>query len=244
MRIVPEGNETGLSAVKTALRGWFRRPGPASIPQAVSSLPSIANSAGPVTRFFLLRSSKIGSSGVSGRFTSAVARANLILRTEPGRVGRGGLGLELGERSGPLDRPAGPTERQVRVVQQFEPEGVHVLQIGAHRQLETMLRRRVPLRQERTVRHRQILLPSRRGSRRSPAGSTTHSRLVGRGGLFPGGHPVGPVGAWRCFNGRTRPRGPAGKARRGPSAPRGCRRGRSTRGCRSGRRTSCNIRHA
>ena len=29
--------------MKTALRGWLRRPGPTSMPQAVSSLPSIAN---------------------------------------------------------------------------------------------------------------------------------------------------------------------------------------------------------
>ena len=38
-------------------RGAFRRPGPASMPHAVSSLPSMAKRMGPVTRFFLLLSS-------------------------------------------------------------------------------------------------------------------------------------------------------------------------------------------
>ena len=50
VRIVPAGNATGFSSTKTALRGTLRRPGPASMPQAVSSLPSMAKAIGPVTR--------------------------------------------------------------------------------------------------------------------------------------------------------------------------------------------------
>ena len=59
--------------VRIARRGWLRRPGPVSIPQAVSGLPSMANATGPVTRRLPLLSSKIGSSGVSG---GATKRAN------------------------------------------------------------------------------------------------------------------------------------------------------------------------
>ncbi len=91
-------------------------------PQAVSSLPSMANSIGPVTRRFLLLSSKIGSSGVSGGFTSAVAVTILTSLGLAGAIGRRGLDLELGQRAGPLDRPARPAQRQVRVVEQLQPE--------------------------------------------------------------------------------------------------------------------------
>ncbi len=45
--------------MNTALRGTLLRPGPMSMPHAVRSLPSIANSIGPVTRRLPLRSSKI-----------------------------------------------------------------------------------------------------------------------------------------------------------------------------------------
>ena len=84
VRSVPRGKAIGFSAVKTALRGWLRRPGPTSVPQAVSSLPSIANPTGPVTRFLPLLSSKIGSSGFSDGLTSAVALENLTSVVLPG----------------------------------------------------------------------------------------------------------------------------------------------------------------
>ena len=75
-RIVPSGKPALLAHWNTAFRSTLRRPGPASMPQAVSSLPSIANSAGPVTRFLPDLSSKFGSSGASGCSKSAVALEN------------------------------------------------------------------------------------------------------------------------------------------------------------------------
>ena len=57
VRTVPSGNSIGFSGTKTAWRATLRRPGPASMPQAVSSLPSMANAdragdalAGPTCR--------------------------------------------------------------------------------------------------------------------------------------------------------------------------------------------------
>ena len=47
------GTSIGFSKTNTALRGTLRRPGPTSMVQAVSSLPSMANATGPVTRFLL-----------------------------------------------------------------------------------------------------------------------------------------------------------------------------------------------
>ena len=94
VRTVPPGNAIGFSSVKTAFRGWFRRPGPTSIPQAVSSLPSIAKPIGPVTRLRLLLSSKIASSGVSGGLTSAVASRNLDVDRLALAVSRRGLDAE------------------------------------------------------------------------------------------------------------------------------------------------------
>ena len=64
--VPPSGNSTGFSGTKTATRGAFRRPGPASMPHAVSSLPSMANATGPVTRFLPLLSSKFFSRSRSG----------------------------------------------------------------------------------------------------------------------------------------------------------------------------------
>ena len=75
-----------------------------------------------------------------------------------GRVGRGGLHLELGQRASPLRGPAGAAERQVRVVQQFQPEGRDARDVGLDRQLDAMLGGSVPLRQERAILHRQVFL--------------------------------------------------------------------------------------
>src|SRR5207237_909537 len=47
---VPLRKPTGFSKANTALRGWLRRPGPASVAQAVSVLPSQAQAIGPVRR--------------------------------------------------------------------------------------------------------------------------------------------------------------------------------------------------
>ena len=76
-------------------RHGFGGSGPMSMPQAVSSLPSIAKVIGPVTRFRLLWSSKIASSGVSGGLTSAVALEILTLDRFPFSVSRPSLDLNL-----------------------------------------------------------------------------------------------------------------------------------------------------
>ncbi|MEJ7637424.1 MAG: hypothetical protein WKF75_05375, partial [Singulisphaera sp.] len=60
---VPPRPSTGVSATKTASRGTLRRPGPASMPQAVSTLPSIAKATGPTIRLRFERSSKFDSRG-------------------------------------------------------------------------------------------------------------------------------------------------------------------------------------
>src|SRR6266550_778842 len=67
----------GFSKRKTALRSWLRRPGPASIPQAVVASPSIAHFTPPTVRLVVVRSSKLDSSGASGCSQSADASAIL-----------------------------------------------------------------------------------------------------------------------------------------------------------------------
>ena len=74
---VPPLRSMGVSATKTASRGTLRRPGPASMPQAVSTLPSIAKATGPTMRLRSVRSSKFGSRGDSGCSKSADALAIL-----------------------------------------------------------------------------------------------------------------------------------------------------------------------
>src|SRR4051794_26412999 len=74
---VPLVKPAGFSATKTALRSWLRRPGPASIPQAVLSLPSMAKAIGPVIRELVVLSKKFEASGRTGGLKSAVACAHL-----------------------------------------------------------------------------------------------------------------------------------------------------------------------
>ncbi len=148
---MPPGNATGFSAVKTALRGWLRRPGPTSIPQAVSFLPSIAKPIGPVTRFLPLLSSKIDSSGASGGLTSAVARENFTVDRTALSIRRRRLDTKFRERARPLDRPPRATHRQVRVVEQLQPKRRDRRDVGFHRHLDRVLGRRIPLDQERAI---------------------------------------------------------------------------------------------
>ena len=94
----PSRSAIGVSSVKTALRGALRRPGPASMPQAVSSLPSIAKPTGPVTRFLPDLSSKFGSSGVSAASPKSARGLRELHARGLGRAVRG-RGLDAGTRS-------------------------------------------------------------------------------------------------------------------------------------------------
>ena len=75
-----------------------------------------------------------------------------------GRIGRRSFHFKLSQRAGSLDRAARTAQRQVRIVQQLEPKRRDSLEGGAHRHLHAMLGRRVALRQEGAVLHRQVLL--------------------------------------------------------------------------------------
>ena len=80
------------------------------MPQAVSSLPSIAKSIGPVTRRLPLLSSNFGSSGVSGRLMSAVAFAIFTFATLSGASA--GAASTRNSVSAPvplIDRPGPPS---------------------------------------------------------------------------------------------------------------------------------------
>ena len=104
------------------------------MPQAVSSLPSLAYSIGPVTRRLPLRSSKALSSSRSGGFTSAVALANFRLVFSLGFVERRGIHLEFRERASAVDRSPRPAVRQIRIVQQLQPHGRDLRQFRVGRE--------------------------------------------------------------------------------------------------------------
>ena len=119
------------------------------MPQAVSSLSSIAKPTGPVTRFLPDLSSKFGSSGESAASPkSALAFANFT-RAGLRLVVRGsGFDVELGQRVRALERAPGSVERQVRVGEQLEAERGDASGVHLRGHLHLVLRRRVALREE------------------------------------------------------------------------------------------------
>ena len=121
------------------------------MPQAVSSLPSMAKPTGPVTRCLPLLSSKIDSSGVSGGLTSAVALTNLMRLYFRRRRPRRGLDLELGQRAVPLiDRP-GPPSGRFGSLSSSSRKAVMFWTSCLHRHLHRVLGRRIALGEERAV---------------------------------------------------------------------------------------------
>ena len=134
---VPAGNATAFAATKTALRRLLRRPGPASMPQAVSSLPSMANSTGPVTR---LRARPV----VEVRLQVAVRVREVGRRlgeldaaaSSPGSPASAASTLNSVSAHVPLNERPGPLRGQVRIGQQLQAEGADLGEVG--RRLEVV----------------------------------------------------------------------------------------------------------
>ena len=82
----------------------------------------------------------------------------LDLRDLFGCVRRCGLHFKFRECAGALQRAPRTTQRQVRIIQQFELECRDVLNVRLNRHLHAMLRRRVALRQHRAIFRRNVLL--------------------------------------------------------------------------------------
>src|SRR5262245_19749868 len=113
-----------------------------------------------------------------------------LLRVACGR----GLDFKFGQRARSFDRPPGAAHRQVRVGQQLQSERRNVSRFNWRRHLHAMFGRRVTLSHERTVLHRQILLPARRDvvDDRFQDGPF---RLVFGDSSLPFLHPFSPIGS-------------------------------------------------
>ena len=111
------------------------------MPQAVSSLPSMANATGPVTRFLPLRSSNIASSGFSALLKSAVALTNLTRCVLSGVFGSATSTLNSLRANRPFgDRPGPPSGRLGSVSSSRRKRG-DLLHVGLDRELRRPLRR-------------------------------------------------------------------------------------------------------
>ena len=85
------------------------------MPQAVSSLPSMAKATGPVTRFLLERSSKFGFQRRFGLLEVGGGLDDLDLPPFlPSPSAGCASTLNSRQGAGPLERPARPAARQVR----------------------------------------------------------------------------------------------------------------------------------
>ena len=110
------GDEHGLARL-------LRRPGPTSMPQAVSSLPSMAKATGPVTRFWPLLVVEDRLERRFGRIHVGRGPDELdLLRPAPGSSAGAASTLNSVSAPVPLIERPGPVQRQVRVVEQFEAE--------------------------------------------------------------------------------------------------------------------------
>ncbi len=166
------------------------------MPQAVSFLPSMAKRDGPGHAFFV-------GFVVEDRFERRLGRIHVRSRggdLELGVLGgvgsRSGLDGELGEGAGAVDRASGAAERQVRVVEQFEAEGRDgLIRIDLHGELHAYA----------WSGHSRTGGASRPGAGRyfcAAGGDVVDlgpddrpgGQIASRTSLFPGGHPVGPVG--------------------------------------------------
>ncbi len=192
----PSANAIGSFKRNTALRSWLRRPGPASIAQAVVSLPSMAKLAGPMVLALFERSSKFGSSADSLCWKSAVASATarfgeLRVGAQPAR-----FDLQLRQRAGALERAARSAARQVGIGQQLEPNGRDAREFRLAGDAKRAVCRRIAGAEQRAVGQQAELRPAahvlvRRRGQHFPL------RLVVLDARFPGRHALGPVGRGR-----------------------------------------------
>ncbi len=165
------------------------------MPQAVSSLPSIAKSdraghallARSVVEVRLQR--RLGLAEVGGGLRELDLGLLLLVR-----AGRRRLDRELRQGARPLERPPGPVSGQVRVVEELDAEGGDLRQDDLRRELRRVLGRGVALRQVGAVLLQQVLLAPGGdlvdGERQhGPRGAVAPALLV-----LPPGHPLSPVG--------------------------------------------------
>ena len=133
----------------------------------------------------------------SGGLTSAVAPTNFT-SVDLARPSSGAASTSNSVSAhGPVDRAARPAARQVRVVQQFQPDGRDLRQRRSSTvELGRVLRRRVALR--RGSSRRPARSASARRCRRARGRTIVHSGWSFANRRFPRGHPLGPVGRARA----------------------------------------------
>ena len=134
---------SGSPSWKTALRGTLRRPGPASMFQALISNPSMANATSPKTRRLPSRSGKRnGSSQVIGGLMSAVAFESVnffhVSGSDSGAISTSNsvsAAVPRNERPGPLRGSLGSLKSSSRkaltVPGSSLPSGLTTLRVGA-----------------------------------------------------------------------------------------------------------------